>query len=274
MPDVAESAEADVIPAFYRGFVDAQWTRFDRYARVEEHVLRKTLDENLPAPPATVVDIGGGNGRHGFHLTGLGYRVWLCDITPELVADARRRNADAAAPLARVELCDARSLMWPDECADAALLLGPMYCLSDSSERIAVLREALRVLKPGAPVFVQYLSRIAALRQLIEVAPAAAGVFDWQAFMRRGVFADGDMPEFFRIHYFSTPEEALSEMRLAGLRAGMIRGMDGPASIVGQRNLVDAPARIVTQWGEIAYAVGADPEYRSTSTHLLGVARK
>ncbi len=274
MPEVAESAEENIITTFYSGFVEAQWTRFDRYARVEEHVLRRALRENLPTPPAMVADIGGGNGRHGFHLTGLGYRVWLCDITPELVEDAKRRNAEAAAPLERVELADARRLAWPDESADAALLLGPMYCLRDGAERMAVLREALRVVKPGAPVFVQYLSRIAALRQLIEVAPAAAGGFDWKAFMRSGVFTGGEMPEFFRIHYFSTPEEALAEMRLAGMRSAMIRGMDGPASIVGQRNLVDAPARIVSHWGEIAYAVGADPEYRSTSTHLLGVARK
>jgi hypothetical protein len=47
--------------------------------------------------------------------------------------------------------------------------------------------------------------------------------------------------------------------------------MDGPASIFGQRALVDAPEAIVGQWGEVAWAIGADPEYRSTSTHLLAV---
>jgi SAM-dependent methyltransferase len=274
MSDVTESVEATAITTFYKGAVDAQWTRFDRYARVEEYVLRKTLQANLPAPPAMVFDIGGGNGRHGFHLTGLGYRVWLCDITPELVMDAQRRNVDAAAPLERIEVADACSLGWPDESADAALLLGPMYCINDSSQRVAVLREALRVVKPGAPVFIQYISRIGALRQLLEVAPRTGGLFDWQEFMRHGVFADGDLPEFFRLHYFSTPEEALGEMREAGLQEVTIRGMDGPASIVGQRHLLDAPADIVRQWGEIAYAVGPDPEYRSTSSHLLGVARK
>jgi SAM-dependent methyltransferase len=79
-----------------------RWTRFDRFARIEEYVLRKVLAEKLPAPPALVTDIGGGNGRHAFHFAQLGYRVRLCDLTQELVADAGRRNATAPLDSVRV----------------------------------------------------------------------------------------------------------------------------------------------------------------------------
>jgi len=243
-------------------------------ARIEEYVLRKSMGEHLPAPPACIADIGGGNGRHAFYMAQLGYQVWLCDITRELVEDAARRNKDASPPLVRVELADARSLTWPDEYADAAMLLGPMYCLADRRDRNAVLRETLRVLKPGAPLLVQFFSRVAALRSLLEVAPATAGIFDWRSFLHDGVFADKRIPDFLRVHYFSTPAEALEELRSAGLRVREIRGMDGPAPSFGQRNLADAPDEIIAQWGEIACTLGEIPDYRCASTHLLAVAHK
>lgn len=262
------------IQEFYSGFADVQWTRFDRHARVEEYVLHKTFESSMPAAPASVMDIGGGNGRHAFYLAALGYRVSLCDITKYLVDDAELRNASAEHVLEGIELCDARDLPWPSECADAVLLLGPLYCLTDRNERAAVLREALRILKPGAPVFAQFISRIGALRQLIELGQAGGGIIDWDGFLRDGVFSSVRVPQFFQLHYFTTAREAADEMRTAGLRDVSIRGMDGPASLVGQRALAEAPRKIIRQWGEVAYVIGADPEYRSTSNHLLAVAYK
>lgn len=262
------------IQEFYSGFAEEQWTRFDRRARVEEYVLRKSLETALPSPPAEVIDVGGGNGRHAFFLAARGYRVSLCDVTEDLVKDAERRNAGTESALERIELCDARYLPWPAECADAVLLLGPLYCLTDRSERAAVLRETLRVLKPGAPVFAQFISRIGALRQLIELGQAGGGIIDWHGFLRDGVFSGERVPQFFRLHYFTTASEALDELRASGLRDASIRGMDGPASIIGQMALAEAPGSIVRQWGEVAYAIGADPEYRSSSNHMLAVAYK
>lgn len=262
------------IQEFYSGFAEEQWTRFDRHARVEEYVLRKVLETVLPAPPANIIDTGGGNGRHAFFLAARGYRVSLCDITEDLVNDAKRRNAGLERALERIELCDARDLPWPAGCADAMLLLGPLYCLTDRDERTAVLHEALRVLKPGAPVFAQFITRIGALRQLIELGQASGGIVDWRDFLRDGVFSSVRVPQFFRLHYFTTASEALDELRAAGLRDALIRGMDGPASIIGQMALAEAPSSIVRQWGEVAYAIGADLEYRSSSNHLLAVAYK
>jgi ubiquinone/menaquinone biosynthesis C-methylase UbiE len=275
--DTAESANPlalTPIQEFYSGFADVQWTRFDRHARVEEYVLHKTFETSLPSAPADVMDIGGGNGRHAFFLASAGYRVSLCDITEYLVDDARRRDTEAGQALQCIELCDARDLPWPTECADAVLLLGPLYCLTDRNERAAVLREALRVLKPGGTLIAQFISRIGALRQLIELGQAGGGIIDWRGFLLDGVFSSARVPQFFQLHYFTTAGEAIDELHAAGLHDVSIRGMDGPASLVGQRALAEAPSRIVRQWGEVAYAIGTDPEYRSTSNHLLAVAHK
>jgi ubiquinone/menaquinone biosynthesis C-methylase UbiE len=42
---------------------------------------------------------------------------------------------------------DARRLDWPDRFADAVLLLGPLYHLTEQSDRHTALREVRRVLK-------------------------------------------------------------------------------------------------------------------------------
>ncbi|GAA4415871.1 hypothetical protein GCM10023169_02620 [Georgenia halophila] len=57
---------------------------------------------------------------------------------------------------------DARDLPAKDACIDVVLLLGPLYHLIDPEERMAALREAHRVLKPGGVLFAQGIGRLTA----------------------------------------------------------------------------------------------------------------
>ncbi|PPK65585.1 methyltransferase domain-containing protein [Actinokineospora auranticolor] len=262
------------IVSFYEQNADAQWSRFDQTARVEEYVLHRVLDDHFPAEPAVVADIGGGNGRQAFRLAEYGYEVHLCDLTPALVADARTRGARRQVELASAVVADARSLPWPDSLADAALLLGPLYCLTDAADRLAVLREALRVVRPGGVVVCQFFTRVGGLRWILEAAPAVARNFDWRGFLRTGVFGDAHIPDGIRAHYYSTPDEAVAQTREAGWEVVRLQGMDAPAPGTGQSNLARAPRRIVAQWGEVALCLGALPANLSAGTHLLLVARR
>lgn len=45
---------------------------------------------------------------------------------------------------------DARRLPWANESKDAVLMAGPMYHLTEPAERRVAVREAIRVLRPGA----------------------------------------------------------------------------------------------------------------------------
>ncbi|CAL9571774.1 tRNA 5-carboxymethoxyuridine methyltransferase [Actinosynnema sp. ALI-1.44] len=268
------TTDVNEIVSFYEQNSAAQWTRFDRTARIEENVLHRVLADFLPAAPAVVADIGGGNGRQAYRLAAAGYEVHLCDLTPALIADAHDRGGLLPASLASAIVADARSLPWPDLFADAALLLGPLYCLADAEDRRAVLDEALRVVRPGGVVVAQFFTRVGGLRWVLEAAPAVARLFDWRGFLDTGSFSDEHIPSGMRAHYFSTPDEAARELRSAGWEVVRLQGMDGPAPGTGQLNLAKAPREVVDQWGEIAYRVGGDPAGISASTHLLVVARK
>ncbi|VVJ16277.1 SAM-dependent methyltransferase [Amycolatopsis camponoti] len=67
----------------------------DAYAsvkgRVRTYVLHRQLLEHLPAPPATVLDVGGGAGHQSFPLAGAGYDVTLLDPSPAMLDKARQR---------------------------------------------------------------------------------------------------------------------------------------------------------------------------------------
>jgi len=59
--------------------------------RVRTYVLHQQLLEHLPAPPAPVLDVGGGAGHQSFPLAQAGYDVTLLDPSPAMLDKARQR---------------------------------------------------------------------------------------------------------------------------------------------------------------------------------------
>ena len=94
------------------------------------------LERFLPQSPAVIVDAGGGPGRYAAWLAERGYRVHLVDPMPLHVEQARAAAGRSAATLASASVGDARALPFPDGSADAVLLLGPLYHLTERADRI------------------------------------------------------------------------------------------------------------------------------------------
>jgi SAM-dependent methyltransferase len=59
--------------------------------RVRTFVLHQHLLAHLPAPPARVLDVGGGAGHQSFPLARAGYAVTLLDPSPAMLARAEQR---------------------------------------------------------------------------------------------------------------------------------------------------------------------------------------
>ena len=59
--------------------------------QVRTYVMHQQLLEHLPAPPAAVLDVGGGAGHQSFPLAQAGYDVTLLDPSPAMLDKARQR---------------------------------------------------------------------------------------------------------------------------------------------------------------------------------------
>jgi ubiquinone/menaquinone biosynthesis C-methylase UbiE len=127
--------------------------------RLELARTLELLERYLPPPPAAVLDVGGGPGVYASRLARDGYRVTLIDVLPLHVEQAAALSADQPdAPFA-TSVGDARQLEANHESADAVLLLGPLYHLTEREHRLRALREARRVLRVGGVVIGAAISR-------------------------------------------------------------------------------------------------------------------
>jgi SAM-dependent methyltransferase len=237
---------------------------------------QELLQRFLPPPPADVLDVGGGPGVYAAWLAQRGYRVHLVDPMPLHVAQAT--EAAAAQPDApfTAAIGDARRLADPDASFDAVLLFGPLYHLTEWSERIATLAEARRVLRPGGVALVQAISRFGslldALRQGYLGDPEAGQVIE--ATLRSGKNWNPGLeryPGWFTTSFFHRPAELAAEVVESGLNLEALIGIEGPGNFVGngwddtlQRPHILRAARDVEQEASLL----------GLSAHLLAVARQ
>jgi SAM-dependent methyltransferase len=239
------------------------------FTRTTEIVLRR-----LPAPPAVVADIGGGPGRYALWLASLGYRVEHRDLMPlhveQLAADA------AGVPGIHTAVGDARDVDLPGASADAVLLLGPLYHLTDRAGRVGALRECARIVRPGGPVFAAAISRWAVridgmLRErLYRTYPAAPGLVD--EIDRTGLvppLGEGAFTAFCH-----RPGELREELGEAGLEVTDLVSVEGPAFVLGDLDarMTDPADRSAAL--EVARAIERVPELVGFGPHLIATGTR
>lgn len=110
---------------------------------------RELITRHLPTESAKILDVGGGPGIHAAWLAELGHDVTLLDPVPRHIDLAKNRARRIRNPYNSV-LGDARELPFGSESADLLILHGPLYHLPDEADRMKALKEAWRVLRPGA----------------------------------------------------------------------------------------------------------------------------
>jgi SAM-dependent methyltransferase len=179
-----------------------------------------------------VLDVGGGPGGHACWLAVRGYQVHLLDIIPLHVELARRASArQPQAPLAGAEVGDARALARGSGTADAVVLFGPLYHLTDRADRVRALQEAYRVLRPGGVLLAAAISRFASA-----LGGLCRGFLkdpNFAEIVRRDL-ADGQhrnptgRPEYFMDTFFHHPDELRAEVGAAGFGAARVYGVEGP----------------------------------------------
>jgi ubiquinone/menaquinone biosynthesis C-methylase UbiE len=244
--------------------------------KLEFERTKDILTRLLPSPPARVIDVGGGAGAYSAWLSECGYDVHLIDATPRLVVEARQRTATLRKPIASISLGDARSLPEPDRSAAVVIIMGPLYHLPSSGDRLTALREAHRVLTPGGTVVTAAISRYASALDGL-----ARKVLD-PAFLR---IRDQDLIDgqhrnptntlnYFTTAYFHRPEDLRAELEEAGFSAVEVMGVEGVAWMFADFESRWADEALRQDILNVARAVEAEPSIVGASAHLLGIGRK
>ena len=246
-------------------------------SRLEFERTKDILSRVLPPAPARVVDVGGAAGAYSLWLAERGYDVHLVDLAPRLVDEARRRSSEAKRPITSFTVADARSLPQPDDFADAVLVMGPLYHLTDRRERVRALVEAVRVARAGAPVAAAAISRYASaldgLARKLTLDPRFVAIRDRD--LREGQHRnETERIDYFTTAYFHRPDDLLFELSEADLRDVRVLGVEGPGWTVPDFEERWKEDALRADLLHVARALEEEPSIVGASAHLLGVGRK
>jgi len=226
------------------------------------------IEPVLPGRPADVLDVGGGPGIYAARLARAGHRVRLLDVVPLHVEQAAALAGEQPDATFTAELGDARDLEAVDSASmDVVLLLGPLYHLTERSDRVRALAEARRVVRPDGVVVAVVISRLASLfdgtKNGFVTDPRFIEIVKRD--LREGQHRNPDnTPDWFTTAFFHRPEEIAAEVEAADLALERLAGVEGPGNWVArwpeQEDLILQAARLAEDVPEV-------------SAHMLAIAR-
>lgn len=257
---------ASEIAAYYERGGERDRLLRNARGRLEFARMQDLLRRLLPGEGLDVLDVGGATGIHAKWLAEDGHRVTLVDPVESHVAVA------AALPGVTAVVGDARELPCADASFDAVLLMGPLYHLTDRTERVRAVAEARRCARPGGLVAAVTINR-------------SAGWNDWLTFEADDVerkiapeeslriLREGELRYFdrdmFTTAYLHHPSEVAAEFAEAGLGGPAQYAVQGfPGYMPHLERLIDDE-----EAGEHLMAglrvIEAEPSLLGAGNHLL-----
>lgn len=244
---------------------------------LEQVRTRAILNRFLP-PKGVIYDIGGGAGIYALPLAQQGYQVHLVDLMPLHVAQAQADSAEQPDfPLASIRVGDARKVDFDDNSADAVLLFGPLYHLTERDERVQALKEAYRVLKPNGQVFVATISRFGSFMDGFKRSYILDDEF---ANTIKDTLLTGQHRNpsgksgYFTTAYFHKPEEVPAEIEEAGFTWKASLAVEGMAWMDNDFESKWGDPKLRAFILELLEMTEAEPTLVGASPHLITIGYK
>ncbi|MDZ4994765.1 methyltransferase domain-containing protein [Clostridium perfringens] len=265
----------DIIRDYYNENSKNEWLRLnDPYNRLELFSTMYMIKEYFPNE-GKILDIGSGPGRYSIELLKRGYDVTLMDISNKSI-DMAKKNIESLGLKADNYICgDALYLDFLDDNSyDGVLLMGPMYHVQSKEDRIRILENCKRVLKPGGVILITYINSLGVLRVGLSDFPQEFKNIDkiYELFDEKSFSTE----ESFTETYFTVPEKAINEVNEVGFdilsRAGAESFLSGQAFYMTKYYLEDK--EIYFNLLKVATEKCEDERFRDSTEHLLIVARK
>jgi ubiquinone/menaquinone biosynthesis C-methylase UbiE len=223
------------------------------------------------------MDIGGGPGEYASWLARAGYEVSLLDAVPLHVEQAREAASHQPEHPFTAVVGDARDLPHEEQSADAVVLFGPLYHLTERNDRLLALSEARRVLRPGGVVLAAAISRFASLSDglkyglLADPAFARIVAHDLEDGQHRN---PNDHPDYFTTAFFHRPQELAQEVAEVGLTLETLVAVEGPAMLIPDLDDWWADPSRREQLLALIARVEREPSLLGISPHLMAISRR
>jgi ubiquinone/menaquinone biosynthesis C-methylase UbiE len=168
-------------------------------------------------------------------------------------------------------------LEFADSSFNIVLELGPLYHLVESRDRIAALREAMRIVKKGGLVFAAAISRFATAldgfcRDTVkESVQIEAMNSDLKTGQHRNPTGDH---RYFVTSYLHHPDEMKNEMEEAGLAFVSVLAVEGFGWLMPEFDSRWQREEYKSILLETLTAMEEDPSLTGVSAHLLAVGYK
>jgi len=159
------------IKEFYDADPQKEWDRHDQYP-FEFPITCRHIERYLSKGSCSILDVGGGPGRYAFHLSKLGHKVTLLDLSPGNISFAKTKAAELEVSLSDYIVGNALDLSrFSLDHFDLVLVLGPLYHLDNNDDRKRCVAEAVRVLKKGGVAFFAFISTYAPIYDTLKKLP-------------------------------------------------------------------------------------------------------
>jgi len=269
-----KTIDADVLAGYNAGIEKGRLHR--GLGLIEFERTKEILLENLPPAPAVIYDIGGGYGEYSFWLTSLGYDVYLYDIAEENIRMSMDMGEKLSLKLKDAKVEDARSIDRPDASADAILLLGPLYHIVESEERISCLKECYRLLKTNGVLFTGNITRYSTMLKYISLYDIQPHINDSEFYniientVKNGIHTKKPMG----LAYFHTPKELKEELETANFCDVDLRGVIGPCWLIRNLDEVWKDLEKRETIMKVVRLLEKEESLMGISTHFLSISKK
>ncbi len=255
---------------------------------IEFERTKEILMEKLPKPPAVIYDIGGGYGEYAWWLASLGYEVHLFDISETNIKMSEElKHEYSNVNLESAEVCDARSIPRKSKSADAVLLLGPLYSITEYEERILAISESHRLLKDNGILFTAALTPYGGLLHRITIYhdledkksyeldnPAVISMFERALFDGCYINPERKISNGLGSSHFHTAKALREELKCGGFETLSVHGVMGGAWLAPNLDELLENKETKEVLMKTVRMLDTHEEIIGLSGHLLAVSRK
>ncbi len=265
------------VKEYYSSQVHAEWRRLVKnpYHRLELDTTLHFLEKYLP-PSGLVLDAGGGPGRYTLELAKRGYDVVLLDTT-QAELDFAHRMVRRKGIRNRVSEITCGSIVdlsrYSDATFDAVVCTGgPLSHVLDPADRQRAISELVRVAKPGAPLFVSVIGKLAVLVVILLESQVELDMPHYEKFRDSGEYLG---EHGFTACHFYLPEELKQDFTRQDVQILELVGLEGLSShMISAVNRLSKDQKLFRKWWETHLQTCTHPAVVGMSEHMLVVGRK